>query len=51
LINPIDNIQTQVNAQMVTMFIVKDIDEDTVFETQTRMEIGVSSRIFRIAAI
>lgn len=40
LINPADNIQTQISAQSVTMFIVKDIDESTVFETQTRNEIG-----------
>ncbi|RXK34654.1 hypothetical protein M231_08089 [Tremella mesenterica] len=35
-----DKVTTQVNAQSVTMFIVKDIDESTVFEAQTRMEIG-----------
>jgi mRNA-decapping enzyme subunit 2 len=39
-INPDDFIKTQINAQEVTMFIVKDIDESTVFETQTRKEIG-----------
>ena len=43
LINPADNIQTQISAQSVTMYIVKDIDESTVFETQTRNEIGVCS--------
>ena len=31
---------------MVTMFIVGSIDEDTVFKTQTRMEIGVSGYSF-----
>jgi mRNA-decapping enzyme subunit 2 len=40
-INAVDNIQTQINAQVVTMFIVKDIHESTVFEAQTRKEIGV----------
>ncbi|RSH81437.1 mRNA-decapping enzyme subunit 2 [Saitozyma podzolica] len=39
-INAVDNIQTQINAQVVTMFIVKDIHESTVFEAQTRKEIG-----------
>lgn len=42
LINPSHKVQTQVNAQVVTMFLVKGVDEKTVFETQTRMEIGVS---------
>ena len=41
LINVKDKIQTQVNAQVVTMFMVNAIDEQTVFATQTRMEIGV----------
>ncbi|TYJ51827.1 hypothetical protein B9479_007585 [Cryptococcus floricola] len=35
-----DRIQTHINAQEVTMFIVGGIDEGTVFETQTRHEIG-----------
>ncbi|WVQ76148.1 hypothetical protein IAR50_005799 [Cryptococcus sp. DSM 104548] len=35
-----DRIQTHINAQEVTMFIVGGIDESTVFETQTRHEIG-----------
>ncbi|EJT47348.1 deadenylation-dependent decapping-related protein [Trichosporon asahii var. asahii CBS 2479] len=40
LINEDDFIKTQVNAQEITMFIVPGIDESTVFETQTRKEIG-----------
>jgi mRNA-decapping enzyme subunit 2 len=43
LINPKDKVQTQISAQTVTMFLVKGIDEKTVFETQTRKEIGVST--------
>jgi len=41
-VNPKDRIQTQISAQTVTMFMAKDIDENTVFKTQTRKEIGVS---------
>ncbi|WRT63811.1 uncharacterized protein IL334_000736 [Kwoniella shivajii] len=40
LTNPADKIKTHINAQEVTMFIVKGIDEATVFKTQTRNEIG-----------
>ncbi|WWC58153.1 uncharacterized protein I303_100688 [Kwoniella dejecticola CBS 10117] len=40
LIHEPDKIKTHINAQEVTMFIVKGIDENTVFETQTRNEIG-----------
>ncbi|WWC85845.1 uncharacterized protein L201_000712 [Kwoniella dendrophila CBS 6074] len=40
LINPVDKIKTHINAQEVTMFIIKGIDESTIFETQTRNEIG-----------
>lgn len=40
LIQPEDFVKTQVNTQDITMFIVKGIDEATVFETQTRKEIG-----------
>ncbi|WVQ62674.1 uncharacterized protein L199_000821 [Kwoniella botswanensis] len=40
LIHPTDKIKTHINAQEVTMFIVKGIDENTVFKTQTRNEIG-----------
>lgn len=40
-INPKEFHQTQISAQTVTMFIVGGIDEGTVFETQTRKEIGV----------
>jgi mRNA-decapping enzyme subunit 2 len=43
MINPKDIVKTQINAQMVTMFIVGGIDEETVFITQTRKEIGVGS--------
>jgi len=43
MVNPKDRITTQISAQTITMFIVKGIDEATVFETQTRKEIGVSS--------
>ena len=46
MINKKDSIVTQVNAQTITMFIVKGIDEGTVFETQTRKEIGVSCRVY-----
>jgi len=42
LVDPDDRIQTQIAAQVVTMFIVGGIDENTSFETQTRMEIGVN---------
>lgn len=45
MINPSDSIQTHINAQKVTMFIVLGVDEATVFETQTRMEIGVSRKV------
>jgi mRNA-decapping enzyme subunit 2 len=41
-VNPKDRIQTQISAQTVTMFMAKDIDENTVFKTQTKKEIGVS---------
>ena len=41
MVDAVDNIQTQINAQVVTMFVVKGVPEDTVFEAQTRMEIGV----------
>jgi mRNA-decapping enzyme subunit 2 len=44
MINPKDNVKTQINAQTVTMFIVGGIDESTRFETQTRNEIGVRSK-------
>ncbi|WWC66798.1 uncharacterized protein I206_100704 [Kwoniella pini CBS 10737] len=40
MIHEPDKIKTHINAQEVTMFIVKGIDESTVFETQTRNEIG-----------
>lgn len=40
LIDPNSFIKTQVNAQDITMFLVLGIDESTVFETQTRKEIG-----------
>lgn len=40
-----DKIQTQIAAQTVTMFLVGGIDENTIFETQTRKEIGVSYRM------
>ncbi|KAK8845593.1 hypothetical protein IAR55_006309 [Kwoniella newhampshirensis] len=40
LIQTNDKIKTHINAQEVTMFIIKGIDENTVFETQTRNEIG-----------
>ncbi|ORY20476.1 Dcp2, box A domain-domain-containing protein [Naematelia encephala] len=40
LINERDVMQTQINAQTVTMFIVGGIDEDTAFLTETRNEIG-----------
>ncbi|ORX34807.1 hypothetical protein BD324DRAFT_604335 [Kockovaella imperatae] len=40
MINKKDSIQTQVNAQTITMFIVMGIDENTTFQTQTRKEIG-----------
>ncbi|WVW81843.1 hypothetical protein I302_103841 [Kwoniella bestiolae CBS 10118] len=40
MIHPTDKIKTHINAQEVTMFIVKGIDENTVFKTQTRNEIG-----------
>jgi mRNA-decapping enzyme subunit 2 len=40
LINIKDSIKTQINTQEVTMFLVGGIDESTVFETQTRKEIG-----------
>ena len=43
LIKKQDSIQTQVNAQTITMFIVKDIDENTTFQTQTKKEIGVTT--------
>lgn len=39
-IKPDDFIKTQVSTQDITMFIAKGIDEATVFETQTRKEIG-----------
>lgn len=43
-VNEKDRIQTQINAQMVTMFIAPGVDEEgTVFEAQTRKEIGVST--------
>lgn len=42
MVNSKDRITTQISAQTITMFIVKGIDEATVFETQTRKEIGVS---------
>lgn len=47
LINPKDKVQTQISAQTVTMFLVKGIDEKTVFETQTRKEIGVSPAVLK----
>ncbi|WWD22542.1 hypothetical protein CI109_107035 [Kwoniella shandongensis] len=40
MIHSSDKIKTHINAQEVTMFIIKGIDEATVFETQTRNEIG-----------
>ncbi|OCF40735.1 hypothetical protein I317_05430 [Kwoniella heveanensis CBS 569] len=40
LIDPSDKIKTHINAQEVTMFIIKGIDEGTIFKTQTRNEIG-----------
>ncbi|WVF65939.1 hypothetical protein IAT40_000677 [Kwoniella sp. CBS 6097] len=40
LIDPADKIKTHINAQEVTMFIIKGIDEGTIFKTQTRNEIG-----------
>lgn len=39
-IDPNAFIKTQVNAQDITMFLVLGIDESTVFQTQTRKEIG-----------
>lgn len=51
LINPKDKVQTQISAQTVTMFLVKGIDEKTVFETQTRKEIGVSASFSDISDV
>ncbi|TXT16055.1 hypothetical protein VHUM_00558 [Vanrija humicola] len=39
-VNEKDFIKTQISAQEVTMFLAKGVDESTVFETQTRKEIG-----------
>jgi mRNA-decapping enzyme subunit 2 len=41
-INEQDQIQTHINSQHVTMFIVPGVPEATLFEAQTRNEIGVS---------
>lgn len=40
-----DHIKTQINSQIVTMFIAPGIDESTKFEAQTRKEIGVSTSL------
>lgn len=37
-----DRIQTQINAQTVTMFIAMGVREGTRFEARTKKEIGVS---------
>lgn len=41
-INPEDKLTITIRAQVVTMFLVGGIPEDTIFATQTRNEIGVS---------
>lgn len=41
-----DRIQTQINAQTVTMFIAMGVEEGTRFEARTKKEIGVSGSAF-----
>jgi mRNA-decapping enzyme subunit 2 len=42
LLRPNDFIQCRVAQQVVTLYLVPGVREKTKFETQTRMEIGVS---------
>lgn len=45
MIHTAERVQTQINAQTVTMFIIPGIDEQTVFEAQTKKEIGVGPSV------
>lgn len=40
-----DRVTTQINAQVVTMFIAAGVGEGVRFRAQTRNEIGVSRRV------
>jgi hypothetical protein len=45
LLNEQDYIQCDMNDQVITLFIVTGVPEDTPFAPQTRKEISVSARV------